>query len=105
MKRSELLARISTHLRVKEDATWVTSIVNGVLQEDTEAMQILKSILPECIIARMQVCDICYVQQLTSSPCTGLESPACLGDALRSCMRQRAGAHGAVGALLCRQPG
>ena len=81
----------------------MTSIVNGVLQEDTEAMQILKSILPECIIARMQVCDIRSPQQCTSKACTRLESPACPGNALHSCVRQHASAHGAIGALPCRE--
>ena len=55
VKRAELLARIKAHLRVKTDATWVQSIVKGVLTEDSEAMKILESILPESIIARIQV--------------------------------------------------
>ena len=32
VKRAELLARISAHLRVKADATWVHSLVNGAMQ-------------------------------------------------------------------------
>ena len=55
VKRGELLARIKAHLRVKFDATWVQSIVKGVLTEDSEAMKILESILPESIISRIQV--------------------------------------------------
>ena len=55
VKRGELLARIKAHLRVKNDATWVQSIVKGVLTEDSEAMKILESILPESIISRIQV--------------------------------------------------
>ena len=55
IKRGELLARISAHLRVKDDATWVHSLVNGAIQDDAEAMVILKSILPEPIILRLQV--------------------------------------------------
>ena len=55
VKRAELLARIKAHLRVKSDATWVQSIVKGVLTEDSEAMKILESILPESIISRIQV--------------------------------------------------
>lgn len=51
----ELVARIAAHLRVKADATWVNSLVNGAMQDDTEAMHILKSILPEPIILRIQV--------------------------------------------------
>ncbi len=55
VKRAELLARIKAQLRVKTDATWVQSIVKGVLTEDSEAMKILESILPESIISRIQV--------------------------------------------------
>jgi len=40
---------------VKTDATWIQSIVKGVLTEDSEAMKILESILPESIISRIQV--------------------------------------------------
>ncbi|KAL3153016.1 Hexokinase-3 [Trebouxia sp. C0009 RCD-2024] len=54
VKRGELLARIKAHLRVKSDATWVQSIVKGVLTEDSEAMKILESILPQSIISRIQ---------------------------------------------------
>ncbi|DBB18216.1 hypothetical protein WJX82_000391 [Trebouxia sp. C0006] len=54
VKRAELLARIKAQLRVKTDATWVQSIVKGVLTEDSEAMKILESILPESIISRIQ---------------------------------------------------
>ena len=56
MKQGELLARISAQLRVKADATWVQSIVKGVLEDDSEAMNILQTILPEPIISRIQVC-------------------------------------------------
>ena len=55
MKQGELLARISAQLRVKADATWVQSIVKGVLEDDSEAMNILQTILPEPIISRIQV--------------------------------------------------
>lgn len=55
VKRGELIARIAAHLRVKADATWVNSLVNGAMQDDAEAMKILKSILPEPIILRIQV--------------------------------------------------
>ncbi|KAK9789210.1 hypothetical protein WJX73_000342 [Symbiochloris irregularis] len=54
VKRAELLARISAHLRVKADANWVHSLVNGVMQDEGTAMDILKSILPEPIILRIQ---------------------------------------------------
>lgn len=49
------MARISAQLRVKADATWVQSIVKGVLEDDSEAMNILQTILPEPIISRIQV--------------------------------------------------
>ena len=65
MKQGELLARISAQLRVKADATWVQSIVKGVLEDDSEAMNILQTILPEPIISRIQVC-------------TALQHTACL---------------------------
>lgn len=70
VKRGELLARIKAHLRVKSDATWVQSIVKGVLTEDSEAMKILESILPESIISRIQVSDFFLdpIKALTSSP-------------------------------------
>ena len=55
VKQNELLARISAQLRVKADATWVQSIVKGVLEDDSEAMNILQTILPEPIISRIQV--------------------------------------------------
>lgn len=55
IKRAELLARIGAHLRMKADATWVNSLVNGAMKDDAEAMKILKSILPETIIHRIQV--------------------------------------------------
>ncbi|KAA6426844.1 MAG: adenylate guanylate cyclase [Trebouxia sp. A1-2] len=54
VKQNELLARISAQLRVKADATWVQSIVKGVLEDDSEAMNILQTILPEPIISRIQ---------------------------------------------------
>lgn len=54
VKQGELLARISAQLRVKADATWVQSIVKGVLEDDSEAMNILQTILPEPIISRIQ---------------------------------------------------
>ena len=55
IKRAELLAPIAAHLRTKADATWVNSLVNGAMKDDAEAMKILKSILPEGIISRIQV--------------------------------------------------
>ena len=68
MKRGELLARIKAHLRVKNDATWVQSIVKGVLTEDSEAMKILESILPESIISRIQVSLRCDNNQYAVLP-------------------------------------
>ena len=54
VKRAELLARISAHLRVRADNSWVNTLVNGAMQDNAEAMRILKSILPEPIITRLQ---------------------------------------------------
>ena len=61
VKQNELLARISAQLRVKADATWVQSIVKGVLEDDSEAMNILQTILPEPIISRIQVCTLMVI--------------------------------------------
>ncbi len=61
VKQNELLARISAQLRVKADATWVQSIVKGVLEDDSEAMNILQTILPEPIISRIQVCNLMVI--------------------------------------------
>ena len=55
IKKPELLARIAAHLRLKTDTNWITSLASGAMQEDAEAMSILKSILPEGIITRIQV--------------------------------------------------
>ena len=62
VKQNELLARISAQLRVKADATWVQSIVKGVLEDDSEAMNILQTILPEPIISRIQVCNLMVIK-------------------------------------------
>ena len=67
MKQGELLARISAQLRVKADATWVQSIVKGVLEDDSEAMNILQTILPEPIISRIQVCHKVTAQSPSES--------------------------------------
>ena len=78
MKRAELLARIKAQLRVKTDATWVQSIVKGVLTEDSEAMKILESILPESIISRIQVSpNFCSTVQAALSH-TSLAAPRLL---------------------------
>ena len=80
MKRGELLARIKAHLRVKSDATWVQSIVKGVLTEDSEAMKILESILPESIISRIQVQNMTSASHscLYCSDCCVTEAFLCL---------------------------
>jgi len=65
VKQGELLARISAQLRVKADATWVQSIVKGVLEDDSEAMNILQTILPEPIISRIQVCNLMVLNNST----------------------------------------
>ncbi|KAK9826256.1 hypothetical protein WJX74_003071 [Apatococcus lobatus] len=54
IKRKELLARIDVHLRLKADASWVHGLMSGSTANDAEAMEILKSILPERIIHRLQ---------------------------------------------------
>ncbi|KAK9794043.1 hypothetical protein WJX73_001341 [Symbiochloris irregularis] len=54
IKRSELLARIAAHLRIQADTAWVTTLVQGSMQDNAEAMNILKSILPINIIHRIQ---------------------------------------------------
>ena len=40
---------------MKADTTWMHSLVHGGMKDDAEAMRILKSILPEMIIKRIQV--------------------------------------------------
>ncbi|GIL82425.1 hypothetical protein Vretifemale_11416 [Volvox reticuliferus] len=53
-QREELLARIETQLRLKSDSWWLAELANNVDGRDTESMKLLKNILPESIIARMQ---------------------------------------------------
>ncbi|GIL60119.1 hypothetical protein Vafri_14766 [Volvox africanus] len=53
-QREELLARIETQLRLKSDSWWLAELVNNVDGRETESMKLLKNILPESIIARMQ---------------------------------------------------
>lgn len=55
IKRKELLARIEVHLKLKADSSWVHGLMSGSTANDAEAMEILKSILPEKIIHRLQV--------------------------------------------------
>ncbi|KAK9828691.1 hypothetical protein WJX72_001553 [[Myrmecia] bisecta] len=54
IKRAELLARISAHVRSTQEATWMSSLMDGALKDDGETMRILKSILPDRIITRIQ---------------------------------------------------
>ncbi|KXZ47741.1 hypothetical protein GPECTOR_33g623 [Gonium pectorale] len=53
-QREELLARIETQLRLKKDSWWLAELVNNVDGRETESMKLLKAMLPESIIARMQ---------------------------------------------------
>lgn len=55
MRREELIARIDIHVAAKNDAPWMSGLVTGTTNKDTEAMQLLKAILPEKIIAKIQV--------------------------------------------------
>lgn len=59
MRREELIARIDIHVAAKNDAPWMSGLVTGTTNKDTEAMQLLKAILPEKIIAKIQVGSIC----------------------------------------------
>ncbi|GFH20593.1 uncharacterized protein HaLaN_17739 [Haematococcus lacustris] len=52
--RDELLARIETQLRLKSDSWWLAELVNNQDGRETESMKLLKNILPESIIQRMQ---------------------------------------------------
>ncbi|KAK9784695.1 hypothetical protein WJX73_001889, partial [Symbiochloris irregularis] len=54
VKRAELLARITAHLRVRAGNNWLNALSEGAMQNNAEAMKILQSILPEAIISRMQ---------------------------------------------------
>lgn len=45
---------MSAHLKVRDDADWMSDLVGGTMHESDNAMLILKSILPEFIIDRMQ---------------------------------------------------
>lgn len=75
MKQGELLARISAQLRVKADATWVQSIVKGVLEDDSEAMNILQTILPEQIISRIQVSINARLPAFAEVDCSWVQEP------------------------------
>lgn len=75
MKQGELLARISAQLRVKADATWVQSIVKGVLEDDSEAMNILQTILPEQIISRIQVSINARLPAVAAVDCFWVQEP------------------------------
>ena len=97
MKQGELLARISAQLRVKADATWVQSIVKGVLEDDSEAMNILQTILPEPIISRIQVkllSPLMLCQYGTAGVCCGFLSVV-------ACVSCRSGVMSCVMCLIC----
>ncbi|KAJ9517318.1 hypothetical protein QJQ45_016688, partial [Haematococcus lacustris] len=47
-------ARIETQLRLKSDSWWLAELVNNQDGRETESMKLLKNILPESIIQRMQ---------------------------------------------------
>ncbi len=49
-------ARIETQLRLKNDSWWLAELVNSTQEggRETESMKLLKNILPESIIERMQ---------------------------------------------------
>uniref|UniRef100_A0A7S0WIH5 Guanylate cyclase n=1 Tax=Chlamydomonas leiostraca TaxID=1034604 RepID=A0A7S0WIH5_9CHLO len=53
-QREELLARIEAQLRLKNDSWWLAELVNNQDGRETQSMKLLKNILPESIIARMQ---------------------------------------------------
>uniref|UniRef100_A0A7S3VS63 histidine kinase n=1 Tax=Dunaliella tertiolecta TaxID=3047 RepID=A0A7S3VS63_DUNTE len=53
-QREELLARIETQLRLKNDSWWLAELMNNQDGRETESMKLLKNILPESIIQRMQ---------------------------------------------------
>ena len=40
---------------MKTDAAWLKSLMNGSTSNDTEAMQLLQAIMPQKIIAKIQV--------------------------------------------------
>lgn len=73
MRREELIARIDIHVAAKNDAPWMSGLVTGTTNKDTEAMQLLKAILPEKIIAKIQVIETCALEcQMIASLCYGL---------------------------------
>ena len=43
---------------MKTDAAWLKSLMNGSTSQDTEAMQLLQAIMPQKIIAKIQVTGI-----------------------------------------------
>lgn len=55
VRREELNARIELHTAMKTDAAWLKSLMNGSTSQDTEAMQLLQAIMPQKIIAKIQV--------------------------------------------------
>ena len=55
VRREELNARIDLHTAMKTDAAWLKSLMNGSTNNDTEAMQLLQAMMPEKIIAKIQV--------------------------------------------------
>ncbi len=55
VRREELTARIEIHTTVKQDASWMKGLVSGATNDDTEAMSLLKAIMPERIISKIQV--------------------------------------------------
>ena len=58
VRREELNARIELHTAMKTDASWLKSLMNGSTSQDTEAMQLLQAIMPQKIIAKIQVQDV-----------------------------------------------
>ena len=88
VRREELNARIDLHTAMKTDAAWLKSLMNGTTDHDTEAMQLLQAIMPQKIIAKIQVifgsiyylhllistmqshwhCASCFVQNLLEDP-------------------------------------
>ena len=58
MRREELIARIDIHIATRNDAPWMSGLVQGTTNKDAEAMQLLKAILPEKIIGKIQVCNV-----------------------------------------------
>ena len=55
VRREELNARVDLHTAMKTDASWLKGLMNGSTIQDTEAMQLLQAIMPQKIIAKIQV--------------------------------------------------